>query len=296
MRSQKYIVAFIVGFLISLLAAVPGSQAQTKLEQDSAVNDGCLRCHGAQGLKTKQDGKVVSLWVNEEAFGKSIHGTNSCTSCHQGYTDFPHQGTLKGEALSQQTNARCRECHADVTKVYMAGAHGKALSEGKKTALCSDCHGIHNIRKHEDPSAMVYKNNIPHTCTKCHEGRIAISYEESFHGKAVLLGSQKSPSCADCHGSHDILGPKAANSPVNKNNIPDTCAKCHRVPYENFAKGTEHFVLEKGGPGEPMFYTLKFFVWLTIIVITLLIIHMELELYRKLKKALEKRKAEKEGL
>jgi len=268
---------------------VPESLAQSKLEKAAAFNDGCLRCHGAQGLKMKYNGKIVSLWVEETAFKKSMHGTSACTICHIGFTDYPHIGAQKGEALVKEVNARCQECHADVNKVYQNSAHGRALLNGKKTALCSDCHGFHDIRKHEDPASKVYKNNIPHTCTKCHQHRIAESYEESFHGKAVILGSQQSASCVDCHGKHDILGPKAETSPVNKANIPKTCAKCHRVVNENWAKGSEHFLIEKEGSGKPMFYTLKFFVWLTIIVCAGLMMIMELELYRKFKKALQKK-------
>ncbi|GAW28154.1 cytochrome c3 family protein [Carboxydocella sp. ULO1] len=256
-------------------------QFAAKLAENRRFNEGCLRCHGAIGLKTKMDGKIVSLYVDEGEYLVSQHGTNRCTTCHRDITEYPHTGALTGEKMRVAIDNNCRDCHKDVTAVYSNSVHN-----GK--VRCSACHGVHNIRKKEDALALVAKQQIPHTCTAagCHSGRIKESYEESFHGKAVLLGSQKAASCVDCHGSHEIKGPGMAASPVSKTNTPKTCAKCHFKPEVNFAAGKEHFLLEKEGEGAPMYYTLKFFVWLTIIVVTLLIIHMQLELYRKLRNAL----------
>jgi hypothetical protein len=33
---------------------------------------------------------------------------------------------------------------------------------------CYDCHGIHNIKKVDDPEATVVKENLLVTCQKCH--------------------------------------------------------------------------------------------------------------------------------
>lgn len=281
----RLILLIMLGLLLTsfkIPAAVAAEeQFAAKLEENRRFNEGCLRCHGASGLKTKMDGKIVSLYVNEGEYLVSQHGTNRCTSCHRDITDYPHVGALTGEKMRTAIDNNCRDCHRDVNAVCSNSVHGNKVR-------CSACHGVHNIRKKEDAQALIAKQQLPHTCTAsgCHNGRIKESYEESFHGKAVLLGSQKAASCVDCHGAHDINGPALAASPVNKVNTPKTCAKCHFRAEPNFASGKEHFLLEKEGDGAPMYYTLKFFVWLTIIVVTLLIIHMQLELYRKYKNAL----------
>lgn len=260
-----------------------GSEDQIK--ENLSFNEGCLRCHGAQGLKKLVNGEKVSLYVEEPEYLTSMHGTMKCTICHTDIVDYPHVGARSGKELREAVNNRCQECHNDVAPIYQKSAHGKAMKRGSETALCRDCHGKHDIKKTHDPESMVFKNNIPETCTRCHDDHVKHSYEESFHGKAVILGSSKSASCVDCHGSHDLLGQNDPKSPVNVANIPDTCAKCHYKAQENFAVGKEHWTLERGGPGEPMYWTLKFFVWLTVSTIAFLIIHMELELYRKYKDA-----------
>lgn len=137
--------------------------------------------------------------------------------------------------------------------------------------------------KKEDGSAKDARNNIVDTCSKCHDHKILESYQESFHGKAVALGSKKAANCVDCHGSHEILGPKEPFSKVAKANVPKTCAKCHYKAEPNFANGIEHWTFERGGPGEPMYWTLKFLVWLTIGTIAVFFVHLELDLYRRLR-------------
>lgn len=258
---------------------------EDQIQENLAFNEGCLRCHGAQGLKKMVNGETVSLYVEEANYLSSMHGTMKCTICHTDIVDYPHVGALSGKDLREAVNNRCIQCHDDVAEVYKDSVHGKAMKRGSETALCRDCHGKHDIKKTHDPESMVFKKNLPETCTHCHNDHVKHSYEESYHGKAVILGSSKSASCVDCHGSHDMLGQSDPNSPVHVDNIPETCAKCHRTAEENFAKGKEHWTLERGGPGEPMYWTLKFFVWLTVCTIAFLIIHMELELYRKYKDA-----------
>lgn len=275
-------------FLLLLLLTWPGwALADTDLAAARKFNEGCLRCHGAQGLHTRSNGQKISLYVDESKYFSSIHGTNRCTTCHTDITDYPHVGAKTGAELRRLVESNCRRCHDYITRVYDQSAHGLARRQGKPTALCQDCHGKHDIRKKEDPLAHTSGRNQTASCTAsgCHSGRIKESYTESFHGKAVDLGGTRAATCSGCHGSHNILGPKDPASPVNKVNVPQTCAKCHFRAEPNFAKGTEHFLLEKEGPGSPMYYTLKFFVWLTIGVMVLLTIHMELELYRKWKAA-----------
>ncbi len=287
-KNRRTLLAMVLTIIIYLTFLIFGSAvyAEDSLAKAARINEGCLRCHGAQGLKTKFDGNTVSLYVDEEKYKVSMHGTMACTYCHTNISDYPHTKALTGKALVDQVNSECRRCHQDVTSLYKTSIHGQLnKKKGQLNAYCSDCHGIHNIYKKEDLKATIYHSNVIKTCGKCHEEIYEKAYMESFHGKSVFLGGKKAASCVSCHGSHTILGPANPASTVYKDNIPETCAKCHLYPLENFKEGKEHFFLEPKGDGAPMFWTLMFFTWLTIIVVTTLIIHMELELYRKLKNA-----------
>ncbi|HHW07424.1 MAG TPA: hypothetical protein GXX34_07865 [Clostridia bacterium] len=238
----------------------------------SANNEQCLQCHGNPDFKIEKDGVTKSLYVDGEAWKNSAHSFATCNSCHPGTEAFPHNKTA---AVMPDS---CSTCHPNEVAEYKKSDHAQGF------ASCVDCHGdMHTGQSQKDmPVARKLQNHVE-TCGQCHEGRIMESYQESFHGKAVSLGGTNVPSCVTCHGAHAVTGPDDPASPVAKANIPNTCATCHPEPQANMAAGTEHFVLDREGPGKPMFYTFKFFTWLTIITITLLIIHIELELFRRLR-------------
>ncbi|MBO8167599.1 MAG: hypothetical protein H0Z35_00275 [Thermoanaerobacteraceae bacterium] len=281
MNSRKILLVVLVGILTILV----GTTVAAASTDAAAKNQKCLQCHGNKDFSIKHDGETIPLYVDVEQYQQSIHGTNSCETCHADVQNIPHKNVVYGEELERKIDQRCQTCHGNVNKEYRDSIHGMLQAEGKETAGCSDCHGSHNIRKKEDPLSLVNRTNITETCTKCHDGHIAESYAESFHGKAVSLGSTKAATCVDCHTGHSILGPEDPKSTVHKDNIPETCASCHNQAQPNFAEGVEHWTFEPDGPGKPMYYTLKFFTWLTIITIVLLIIHIELELFRRYRDA-----------
>ncbi|MGA2866736.1 MAG: hypothetical protein ABSF95_19860 [Verrucomicrobiota bacterium] len=127
-------------------------------------------------------------------------------------------------------NSACLECHADKT-LTATNAAGKEISlfvdEGKlaatvhRTNTCASCH--------PDLSAKHPDDNVPAqpaNCGACHE-QAAQDYAASIHGVSHKLGASGAARCSDCHGSHNILPVKQADSPVFKLNLPNTCATCH---------------------------------------------------------------------
>ena len=255
---------------------------KTKLAEAQRINEGCLKCHNQ---KTQSTGRVPGQapYIDPTVFGKSIHSTIACTKCHDDVQEGSKpENIVGGRELAKKVDKNCQKCHMDQNKLWEKSAHGKLFLEGKDTALCTDCHGSHNVLKKTDSESMVVGEKSVETCVKCHETKYKETYEESFHGRSVSLGSTKSATCVSCHGSHSILGPSDPASTVNKANIPKTCAKCHLNASEGFSQGTEHAEMKAQGPGAITYWTLKFFTWLTIIVFTLLIIHMEIELWRRI--------------
>lgn len=184
-----------------------------------------------------------------------------------------------GAVVQAQTN--CNQCHANVASELKNSVHS--------SMSCTSCHRDVTAYPHPEGVEVTKKESVA-VCNTCHTGRVANSYEQSYHGKAVFLGSQRSASCVDCHSAHKVLGEENPNSQVAKANVPQTCAQCHNNPSPGFAEGSEHFELTAMGPGKPMYYTAKFFVWLTMIAMTLLVIHIEMQLYRDLRNILQERK------
>lgn len=269
---------------VILLIFGPAAFAEDLLQESARINEGCLRCHGAQGLKTKFVGeaKPTSLYVDEQKYSVSMHGTMPCTYCHTNINDYPHvNAPTERKALVSQVNTECRRCHKDITPMYNNSVHGRINpDQGKVNAYCSDCHGVHNIYKKEVAAATINHNQVPHTCARCHE-ELMHQYELDFHAKSVLLGGKEAASCVSCHGSHTILGPEEKASTVSKENTPKTCAKCHLFPLKNFANGKMHYKLEPTGDGAVSFWTLEFFTWLTIGTISFVLVLILLELRRK---------------
>jgi cytochrome b subunit of formate dehydrogenase len=136
-------------------------------------------------------------------------------------------------AAEKSPNSACLECHSDKT-LYQTNAAGKAISlfvdEAKfattvhKTNTCASCHAEVS-EKHPDDNAAPK----PVNCARCHE-QPAKQYATSIHGASHSLGASGAAGCADCHGTHNILPVKHADSPVFKLNLPRTCAACHSNP------------------------------------------------------------------
>jgi cytochrome b subunit of formate dehydrogenase len=252
---QRAYYAFIL-FLIGIAAVVPSLFAAPK-ELPKPTNEECLACHADASLTKDVDGKQLSLQVKQDAFANSIHGMAfTCVDCHSDIKQSPHETT--------PAKVNCAQCHADAVQKYDAGFHSKSLHNGgTKAARCADCHGnVHEVVPSSDPKSRVFRTNIPTTCGSCHGQKFVMegsgisekpfaSYQESVHGKAVAAGSEKAAVCIDCHSSHDIRTAADPHSPINKFNVPLTCAKCHADEKQVFMQSIHGTALARGNTHAP---------------------------------------------
>ncbi|KAA6456260.1 cytochrome B [Acidobacteria bacterium AB60] len=214
----------------------------------------CVDCH--TDVKTlvheKPPRKVTCAQCHadaETAYGHSTHamaaksGKNpaaSCVDCHAG----PHEVAAVEDPQSPVNHANipatCGHCHgqkflmeangqsAQPFLSYQESVHGRAVEKGSaKAAVCTDCHGAHEIIPANDAQSPIYKFNVPGTCGKCHAD-VQQKFMTSIHGQGIARGNGLAPVCTDCHGIHSILSHKNPNSPVAEQNVSrDTCAPCH---------------------------------------------------------------------
>ncbi|MGH9524748.1 MAG: cytochrome b/b6 domain-containing protein, partial [Terriglobales bacterium] len=221
----------ILFFLFTLPVAAQQKHSAKKID-----NAECLACHGPDGGLTKEEnGKQVSLSVDEKKFAGSIHGSMfSCVDCHTDIKAVPHENT--------PAKPKCATCHADEAKAYNGGFHAQAVRKGNTSAAtCQDCHGsVHELLPASDPASKVHRSNIPTTCGACHGQKFVmekaglstspfVDYQQSVHGQSIAKGGDNSKAavCTDCHGTHEILAAGNPKSPIFKFNVPNTCAKCH---------------------------------------------------------------------
>ncbi|MCK4720961.1 cytochrome c3 family protein [bacterium] len=193
--------------------------------EGSGDNDSCFACHSNPNLEMEfPSGEVISLYVNKDAYDQSVHGQQgfACTLCHAGTTGYPHEerGELNYRDYSISHYTFCTTCHTDQIKEINKNVHMMALAEGNPAvAVCTDCHGNHYIEIATEALSFISR-----TCSKCHS-EINELYENSIHGAALIgEGNPDVPTCTDCHGAHEIIGP--SNYPFHLFS-PQICANCH---------------------------------------------------------------------
>ena len=243
--------------LASLLTVTAVAAGKSAAKASRMSNEECLACHSDATLGKEENGKQVSLHVDDANFKASIHSSFGCTDCHTDISAFPHEPT--------PAKPVCATCHADQQTAYEHGIHAKAAAAGNtNVAKCQDCHGnVHEILPASDPKSKVAHTSIPATCGSCHGKQLVMagsgvssapfhSYEQSVHGKAVNGGSEAAAVCTDCHGSHDIMTGTDPKSPIAKFNVPATCGKCHADVQSDFVQSIHGTALAKGNWQAPV--------------------------------------------
>jgi predicted CXXCH cytochrome family protein len=132
-----------------------------------------------------------------------------CAVCHSDTQVEFHDSSHSREGLT------CVDCHGgDPKSPTVQGAHSagfrRTFTGAQVVELCSSCHS--------DPARMKpYGLPIDQHAL----------YLTSVHGRKFLQGDRNVAVCTDCHGAHKVLSPSNPKSPVFRQNIPNTCARCH---------------------------------------------------------------------
>ncbi len=156
-----------------------GSHDITPPDQPRArISQTCARCH--QAVYTSYRASVHGSALENE----SNPDVPTCVDCHGVHSvRGPRDPDFRDDTI-----AICGGCHADkarmekygvstdVFQTYLDDFHGRTVNFFRRKndniasnkAACFDCHGIHNIRRPDDPLSTVYPANLQHTCQQCH--------------------------------------------------------------------------------------------------------------------------------
>ncbi len=193
----------------------------------------CSQCHRIEtDIYLKSD--------HGQAIHKGVAEAASCQDCHGKAHELLNYRNPASPVNRAHIPETCGRCHGNVAEMekfnlrqravivsYDKSVHGLAHSNGvANAAVCSDCHGTHDLHRSTNPESKLYWQTIPATCGKCHDN-VRQTYSRSIHGKAVAQGLRDAPVCTDCHGEHTIQAVKLAASRVSPANIPETCGQCH---------------------------------------------------------------------
>ena len=184
----------------------------------------------------------------QEAYSHSLHASTyraggqgaNCQDCHGGAHEVLAAADAKSPVNHANIPVTCGRCHGQKFLMestgesaqpfisYQDSVHGRAVENGStKAAVCTDCHGTHEILPANNPKSPIYKFNVPATCGKCHSA-VENTFMQSIHGQGIARGNGLAPVCTDCHGIHSIKSPVNTNAAVSGKNVSrDICARCH---------------------------------------------------------------------
>ena len=204
----------------------------------AAADLGCVACHG--GDPTQAENKEAAHAVDagyRGAIGRAAV-PEICGGCH-----------------SDVAVMRPFDLRTDVLAVYRTSHHGIAVLENGRldAAICTDCHGSHDVQRTKDARSPAYRSNVPATCGHCHadatlmsahglDTRAPAEFASSVHGQRLAEGASGVPSCADCHDAH-------AATPPGANEVADVCGQCHAETRERFRE-SPHAAASRSGAME----------------------------------------------
>lgn len=235
-----------VGKVLSMFTDVPLMKG--------TAHDGldCVECH-ADIKDVPHEGAIARVQCGAchedetKAHKASLHGRRleqgheaaACADCHGHAHTIPANDSTNSAVYATHVPDACGRCHdqstdpvsgkasASALKTYQHSVHGQRVKkDGKPAATCFDCHGAHNVKPINDPTAPLYWQNVPNLCGKCHED-VVKEFWRSVHGKGVKAGKRDSPICTDCHGEHEMKSLKQDEIIKDAAHIPETCAQCH---------------------------------------------------------------------
>jgi cytochrome b subunit of formate dehydrogenase len=190
--------AALVACLTSLVAGVAIAQVGST-DAPPDPNRRCLQCHAQAHIATMGPAERRSMVGTQ----LSPEGTSVPTN--------PADGATNSRPLDQEPAERPGLLVDH--KAFAVGPHAKTL--------CIECH--------TDAANLPHAPHLERsTCaTSCH-AKAADAYAGSAHRAAALAGDPLAPTCASCHGGHDILRVNDRNAPQHKLNSMYLCGDCHK--------------------------------------------------------------------
>ncbi|MFO7447769.1 MAG: cytochrome b/b6 domain-containing protein [Ignavibacteriaceae bacterium] len=246
------------------------SAGRDTLDLKLAQQQLCLSCHlddpEIRSRTTPSAGFIKSYEesVHGIAFSRGNTDAATCINCHTSH-DVKDKNNPASSVNRFKIPETCGQCHQEIAKEYEESIHGISAFKGNTgSPVCTDCHGEHNILRHDDPNSPVsFARVSKEICSPCHSSvklseKYGISvdryktFSDSYHGLALRGGSLEVANCASCHGVHNIKPSSDPTSTINKANLARTCGSCHPGANENFTVGKIHVTMEKDD--EPILY------------------------------------------
>jgi hypothetical protein len=156
-----------------------------------AIPQTCARCHSTIYETYRQSVHGVALT------DEGNQDVPTCIDCH----GVHNIGDPTTNSFRNSTPYLCANCHTNETlmkqygistnvlNTYVADFHGTTVKmfqenypdQPTNKPVCTDCHGVHDILRPDDPNAgIAFKNNLLAKCQQCHPNATTTSFTDAW--------------------------------------------------------------------------------------------------------------------
>ena len=183
-----------MGWALGWLVWCGVAQGQPEPPQYNDESDRrCMQCHGQEQIATLDPVKrraQVGTWLDPDIPADQVPAPEPLTGDEP--ATRPELYVVHGDlASSMHAELRCIDCHTDAEQLPHAAKLNRAT-------CAASCH------------------------TEAWE-----KYSEGSHAEHYESKDDRAPTCASCHGGHDILAIDDRNSPQHRLNSLYLCGDCH---------------------------------------------------------------------
>lgn len=245
---SKNIVLFIL-LVSSLIVPICGHAAKNSPASETEL---CLACHLDRTLTKKLMSKeILPLYVDGNAFKRSVHARIGCTGCHTDISMDNHPVVKKIKSrkdYSLDKSRQCAVCHTDEQLRRRLPIHSSLSAKG----TCVECHGYHNVQ-----SSAVRKTGVPDNqyCMTCHSRQLTMKMRSGetvpvlVNESALRNSVHGTLKCTECHAGFSMTehpmktyDSKRAYSIEKAGN----CRKCHEMTFRDYEAGVHWDLLQRG--------------------------------------------------
>ena len=113
-------------------------------------------------------------------------------------------------------------------EAYLASVHARAVAAGRRGAVCSDCHGAHDILPPAIRARRSRAQHVPETCGDVPRARRSPPTATASTARRSRAASATRRCAPTATASTASSAPREPTSPVFAANIPrETCGRCH---------------------------------------------------------------------
>jgi cytochrome b subunit of formate dehydrogenase len=171
---------------------------------------------------------------------------------------FPAYAHALEVSPTELANRRCFNCHGQQRIANLSPAERAAMLDAtarpedlstttdprpdlyvSAQATAGSMHeGLACISCHADAEALPHARDLkPAQCDQaCHVGA-AVQFRRGVHAAALARNDELAPTCATCHGGHQILPSNNRQSQTYPLNVVKICADCHEQHYSQTTNG-----------------------------------------------------------